>query len=89
MKVNLDISPALINKTAVYRLVLDYGDALIERCELSLSVCGKVVASNITPGEFLSSIKDQRKSGLVKEVNDYFTNKYSMKRLFLTLIILL
>jgi glycosyltransferase involved in cell wall biosynthesis len=78
MKVNLDISPALINKTAVYRLVLDYGDALIERCELSLSVCGKVVASNITPGEFLSSIKDQRKSGLVKDVNDYFTNKYSM-----------
>ena len=78
MKVNLDISPALINKTAVYRLVLDYGDALIERCELSLSVCGKVVASNITPREFLSSIKDKRKTGLVKEVNDYFTNKYSV-----------
>lgn len=81
MKVNLDISPALINKTAVYRLVLDYGDALIEHCELSLSVCGKVFASNITPGKFLSSIKEQRKTELVKEVNDYFTNKYSVDAL--------
>ena len=57
MKVNLDISPALINKTAVYRLVLDYGDALIERCELSLSVCGKVVASNITFQSFFLQLK--------------------------------
>ena len=56
LSIEMDVSPAIINKTAVHHMVLDIGQHLAAAYNLTLSITGQVLTKSKTPQEFLEKL---------------------------------
>jgi glycosyltransferase involved in cell wall biosynthesis len=72
-KVILDVSPAVINRTAVYHMVINVGEKLIEDFDTELSVVGKCIGKNQSP-VFLQNLDLKKKKNLKRLVSKHMSN---------------
>ena len=57
--ITLDVSPAIINRTAVYHMIMDLGERLSADFNTELSVVGKNIGCNQSPA-FIHSLNSKR-----------------------------
>jgi glycosyltransferase involved in cell wall biosynthesis len=74
-KVILDVSPAVINRTAVYHMVIDLGERLTSDYNTELSIVGKNIAKNQSPA-FLRNLDLKKKKNLKRIVSKHVSNSF-------------
>ena len=74
-RIILDVSPAVINRTAVYHMVIDLGERLTRHYKTELSVVGKNIAKNESP-IFLRNLNPQSKKNLKRLVSKHVNNSF-------------
>lgn len=74
-KLILDISPAVINRTAVYHMVIDVGERLAIDYNTELSVVGKNIAKNQSPA-LLRNLDLKMKKSLKRLVSKHVSNSF-------------
>ena len=74
-KVILDVSPAVINRTAVYHMVIDLGERLTSDYNTELSVVGKNIAKNQSPA-LLRNLDLKKKKNLKRIVSKHVNNSF-------------
>jgi glycosyltransferase involved in cell wall biosynthesis len=68
LKIILDISPAIVNRTAVHHMVLDLGEQLATTFDLELSVCGKIESHGQSPKKLIQNLTEKQRSTLFKRI---------------------
>lgn len=68
IKIEMDVSPAIINRTAVHHMVLDIGHHLAGKYDLELSVLGKIQARGQTPEGWLATLDQKKREVLTRRI---------------------
>ena len=74
-KIILDISPAFINRTAVYHMIMDIGNCLAKDFQIELSVLGKKIAKNQSP-QLINELSSVRKKNLKQIISKHINNGF-------------
>ena len=72
-RIILDVSPAVINRTAVYHMVIDVGERLAGEYNSELSVVGKRIAEDQSPS-LLRNLDLKKKKSLKRLVSKHVSN---------------
>ena len=68
--ITLDVSPAIINRTAVYHMIMDLGERLSADFNTELSVVGKNIGCNQSPA-FIHSLNSKKRKSLEKLISNH------------------